>query len=930
MKLHAAVTITVAVAVFVGSVGACGGGGESVFGVGDGEGSSGAPPPAFSNSPPTSGSTGNCRKLSCADQGIACGPAGDGCGGKIDSCGTCTGNQTCGGGGTPSMCGGAAGCVPRNCQQAGAECGFAGDGCGGMLDCNACPPPRVCGGAGPSKCGGGQISPDGGNPVLPDGGTCSPRTTCIPDECGPVADGCGGILTCPGCPTGTTCGGGGAPSMCGAPACAKKTCNDQSANCGYAPDGCGGLLDCGGPNACAPPAFCGGGGPNRCGAGADAGSSCTNLCLDQPTDCTGPGTPNTTTIQGVVYMPNGTLPVYDALVYVPNGTVQPMPQGNTPGVCDSCAAQASGLPLVNTRTNYKGEFTLTNMPHRAGGVPVVIQAGRWRKQITVTTTRCGTVNLSPTYPQPATADNTTFGRTQSATNHIPKFAVTSGGADALQCLLRKIGIADSEFTQPAGPGRVNVYGGTSGTTRYRDGFNGLSGTGAWSPGAQNTRVLPSETYLYGDATPGVVDSSTLDAYDAVVLSCTGAGDQTTERAEYRAEMKQYADGGGKIFASHWHHAWLEHGPSPWGTSGGVAGGKLATIQHQSDLVDPVTALINTAPTFLKGNALADWIVHANNLAGTAPLPRGQISIIDAQHTVNAVDTARVISWISINAPIGVEGGGTTNNPSVQHFDFNTPVGAANQCGRMVISDLHVSRDSVGNGSGGGASGFPNNCTSTGMTDQERVLAFMVFDLTSCVPPVTPPPPPSCQPKTCAELGVVCGPAGDGCGGFQNCPDCPGGQVCQNNQCVVPPCTPTTCPAQAAECGIIANGCGGTIQCPPCDGGTCGGNGPNKCGFASCAPITCEDQGISCGPAGNGCGGLLDCGPCPPGQTCGGGGQYGKCGAPSCAPRTCAQANANCGFVADGCGGLLDCGVCPPGQTCGGVTANQCSVSGGPN
>lgn len=931
MKLRAAVTV--AVGALVGVVVACGGSGESTFPGENGEGTGGDPPPGFVGDSGLTPSSLGCRKLSCADQGITCGPAGDGCGGKIDDCGTCTAPQTCGGGGTPSVCGGNAGCVPRTCAELGVECGFAGDGCGGLLDCNqpplGCTPPQFCGGGGPSKCGSGQLLPDGGA-LLPDGGLCTPRTTCMPNECGPVADGCGNILTCPGCPAGTTCGGANVPSMCGAPTCTKKTCGEQNANCGYAPDGCGGLLDCGGPDACTNPGeFCGGGGPNRCGTGGDAGASCTNLCLLRPTDCSGPNTPNTTTIKGVVYMPNGTLPVYGATVYVPNGPLDPMPEGNTPGVCDSCAAQISGLPLVHATTNYKGEFTLTDMPH-GDAIPVVIQAGRWRKQITVSTTRCGTVDLSPVYPQPPTENNTTFGSEHTPKNHIPKFAVTSGGADALQCLLRKIGIADKEFTQPAGPGRVNLFAGTGGTTRYRNNFNGLTGTSPWSSSSQNTRNLPPETYLYGNSSSSTVDTSVLDQYDAVVLSCTGEGDQQGSRSGYRAEMKQYADRGGKVFASHWHHAWLEHGPAPWGTSGGVAGGKLATIEHEEDLVNPVTATINTAPSFPKGNALADWLVHANNLAGTTPQPRGYISIIDAQHTITAVDTTRATPWITITAPITERSGSTTNKSSVQYFDFFTPVGAETQCGRVVISDLHVSRDRTDDGSGGSNNGFPNNCTSTGMTDQERVLAFMLFDLTSCIPPVDPPPPPTCEKKTCAELGVVCGEAGDGCGGFQTCDPCPPGQLCQNNMCITPECTKTSCPAEGAECGIIADGCGGTIQCPPCDGGVCGGNGPNKCGLASCTPITCEDQGIECGPAGNGCGQQIDCGPCPPGQTCGGGGVHGKCGAPNCTKRTCLSAGAQCGFVADGCGGLLDCGVCPPGQTCGGITPNQCASSRGPN
>ena len=56
--------------------------------------------------------------------------------------------------------------------------------------------------------------------------------------------------------------------------------------------------------------------------------------------------------------------------------------------------------------------------------------------------------------------------------HIPKMALTTGGADALECLLRKIGIEDSEFTPEASSGRVNFYAGGGGTAAYDAALNG--------------------------------------------------------------------------------------------------------------------------------------------------------------------------------------------------------------------------------------------------------------------------------------------------------------------------------------------------------------------------------------------------------------------------------------------------------------------------
>jgi hypothetical protein len=45
-----------------------------------------------------------CAPLTACPTGENCGTASDGCGGTL-SCGTCTGNDTCGGGGTPNVCG---------------------------------------------------------------------------------------------------------------------------------------------------------------------------------------------------------------------------------------------------------------------------------------------------------------------------------------------------------------------------------------------------------------------------------------------------------------------------------------------------------------------------------------------------------------------------------------------------------------------------------------------------------------------------------------------------------------------------------------------------------------------------------------------------------------------------------------------------------
>jgi hypothetical protein len=65
--------------------------------------------------------------------------------------------------------------------------------------------------------------------------------------------------------------------------------------------------------------------------------------------------------------------------------------------------------------------------------------------------------------------------------------------------------------------------------------------------------------------------------------------------------------------------------------------------------------------------------------------------------------------------------------------------------------------------------FPDHCGGD-LTDQEKVLLYMLFDLNACVGEV--PPPPECTPATCESLGADCGFSSDGCGGVLDCGPCP--------------------------------------------------------------------------------------------------------------------------------------------------------------
>jgi hypothetical protein len=942
---------------------------------------------------------GGCTPLTCADLGADCGQQADGCGNTLD-CGTCTAPAYCGGGG-PSKCG-ADPCTPLTCDQLGASCGMQGDGCGKLIDCGSCTAPQTCGGSGvPNVCGGMMCTPkscaDQGyncGPVadgcggLVDCGMCTVagefcggggkpnvcgsnipvcnKLTCADwgANCGPVSDGCGGLTAnCGTCSGGNCCGCGGTPNVCGGapPPCVPKTCADLGANCGQASDGCGGLTAncgtcsggnccgcggtpnvCGGAPTCTPatcanfPAgtcgqqsdgcggltancgtcptgqYCGGGGPNKCGTG----STCINLQCKQVT-CTGTAT---TSISGTVYDPAGLRPLPNVYVYVPNGTPAALTTGAS---CDQCSAALSGLPLVTTITDAQGHFKLGNMPV-GPNIPVVIQVGKWRRQITVTTSQCADTAVMP--------DLSRLPRNKSE-GDIPKIALTTGGSDSLECLLRKIGISDSEFTGPTGTGRVNLFKGQP---------QGLTGKNAkYNAANQYDSALgggnfPDAMTLWGDF-------ASLQKYDVTLLSCEGDLYSNTKPATALKAMYDYVNGGGRVFASHFHHYWVS------ANTNGTGSGKWSTLASWiynnpisfSPMIYPTSPTTGTytipetvVKTFPKGALLADWLVNVG-----ASTTNGTLPVFDTRHSVQSFDQSRVLEWVYA-ANVKQCQGLTTNGACVspvdvahapQYITFNAPVGAAasSQCGRFVFSDIHVATGDRGQS-------FPSECMSTTMTPQELALEFMFFDLASAVCDEMQPPP-MCTPLTCADQGIQCGPAPNGCGGtIASCGTCPAGMVCgTGGKCAGSSCTPTTCAALGKNCGSWSDGCGNTLNCGTCTSpNTCGGGGtPGVCGAGSCVPTTCAQLGYNCGQWSNGCGGILNCGTCTSPETCGGGGMTGQCGGTGCTPKTCAELGVSCGMSGDGCGGTIDCGPCnnptctplacggrcgPQGDGCGGV------------
>lgn len=380
-----------------------------------------------------------------------------------------------------------------------------------------------------------------------------------------------------------------------------------------------------------------------------------------------------TTITGRVNIPAGNLPVAGAYVFVPNAALSPITTGPS---CERCDTLFSGEPVTKTQTDLNGVFTLDNVP-TGENVPLVVQVGKWRREFNVNYVEACRETAIP-------EDNTRLPKNQQEGN-IPKIALSTGGADVLECLLRKLGIEDKEFTNDSGTGRVHLYSGvTSGTNKFDTTLNG---------GAN----LTSARTLWGTA-------ANLNKYDLFIGSCEGSMQPSAETAQSVQNFYDYVNAGGRMFASHWHSYWIRQ-QTNWNG--------LATFNNRADIGN-TTATINT--NFSRGSTLASWLVQPA-VGGSTML--GQLPLRDAQNTLMSVDTTRVQTWITVPA-----------SQNVQYISFDTPVSApaSAKCGRFVLSDIHVSSgDTPG-------MAFPKGCTTTTLSPQEKALIFLLFDLSSCIEP----------------------------------------------------------------------------------------------------------------------------------------------------------------------------------------------------
>jgi hypothetical protein len=172
-----------------------------------------------------------------------------------------------------------------------------------------------------------------------------------------------------------------------------------------------------------------------------------------------------------------------------------------------------------------------------------------------------------------------------------------------------------------------------------------------------------------------------------------------------------------MFASHYQSIWFQRGPAPFPD--------LAEFEDSGNLGELSAQVVTTFP---KGEALSEWLVNT----ATTEEP-GEVEIRGAQHNIASENPEYAQRWIATDDP-----------QSVQYISANTPLGVseADQCGRVVLSDIHVSpgEPRIDDFSDLTIT-FPEGCITSALTPQERVLAFMLFDISACVVPDNRAPVP---------------------------------------------------------------------------------------------------------------------------------------------------------------------------------------------
>jgi hypothetical protein len=411
-------------------------------------------------------------------------------------------------------------------------------------------------------------------------------------------------------------------------------------------------------------------------SGGDGGASDTstipgldNQILPNRPTCAG----QEATISGTVFAPNGTDPVPGASVFIPSQVPELFP----PTVqCEVCGT-LGGSNWWYTTSATNGKFTLKSVC--PGKRPVVFQNGRFRRLVYVDVPAKGSVQLTATQTR-LPKRNQEF----DPVDAVPKIAVATGDYDKMECVLRKIGLADTS---------IDLY--------------------------EDAAMLKSPTTLPTFASL-VGDLAKLKTYNIVFINCT---DNTFEaelkKQAIRDNISQYVQSGGRFYVTDWSYDWVEQveafspfidfeGGSPWGAqpepvNGGAVGkGGLKIMAN------------------LKQTELAQWLAL---FPGAVTGSQAQIEHFLGGWVMMHAITKDVKLW--------VDGTVQSDDNSVNGVRPLTVTFNFKSCGKILYTSYHTE----GREDEFLPTPFPQYCGAATSSPQDRILEYLIYDIANCVKPI---------------------------------------------------------------------------------------------------------------------------------------------------------------------------------------------------
>jgi hypothetical protein len=537
-------------------------------------------------------------------------------------------------------------------------------------------------------------------------------------------------------------------------------------------------------------------------------------CTSASCGCSGGGTgPSTTTVSGTVYDPGANVPLPNITVYQPTGALNPFVDGVA---CDTCASINSPYTSVTT-TDVHGNFTLPVTP-TAGSANIVMQTGRWQRQITVNGIATGVNNP---IPSASCTPNTSYGcQTRlpqtHAEGHIPKLAILTGSLEPFECDFAKfmggvqtttngahtLNTTASTLTvhsttgfNPAGgtfyilsPGVIAVtYTGLTATTftgcttaasvAVANGAEVMNGALAeMQPPSGNTRIqlyqdtgasypspaLPSQNSLYGT-------QADMNAYNAILLPCggtsnhldqDGAGDFT---AAYEGYFLTYLEAGGGLFMDHDSVGETMQAPPPGGLANATLNGLSSWFNNQAGgggYATPSGTEMKVTGVTATHTLFKTWLTNVGAYAGgyvSTPDPRERA--VDCAGCTGGPASPTTFEWLRGETSDNWGGDPTGNYSLSFSADFNST--QSNPPGSTGVvtpgqgcGHLFYNGMHVDATRGSSSGNFPSECSLSAALSPNEMAFEYLIFSLTACSTIITPPPPPPPPMPMTYTSAI--------------------------------------------------------------------------------------------------------------------------------------------------------------------------------